>query len=519
MIQYSEDLVRRILLDDPSVAPALNLWHYTKIADAGTSALSDALGTNTVISELKLDGQGLTAEGALSLANALMINGTLRSLHLADNALGDAGATSIANALRYNSSLDHLFLDGCGIRDAGATALAAALGGTDGGRPNYRLQGLYLGSNEISNHGARRIAEALRTNRSLVAFRAPNNDITTEVENQIEELVERNRILKAHGKSYKKMGRSFYLRKGADGTSWRWADPQLIGDAAVGDGLALEIVHRTLHKVLERDGSQRKGLRDLASRRLLYHGWDGRSNLLQMAWAKTSEGARGLCKFLEDDLGVRGRAVVPDDEGGPDVDPVDDDGGSACDLMCSGKHLSPTEHRRRVAPSPRAVAGNFPCWQPLRGKENGVSFVGSLAGLHRLPQMKVHPLQEQHPLKERCGAAQHITQQNGGRPNNMRAYFKDVHVLRDVFENRKPELVECLIVPSDYPQHLRSGSPVFEIGDITHKPYAGNIRTGLQMRRSLLPSERASERDNGLSQKAGDWHRDEGFDYLKLPEI
>ena len=75
----------------------------------------------------------------------ILHNEESQELYLDDNNISDEGAKALAEALKVNTALQGLILDRNNISDEGAEALAEAL------KVNTALQGLYLDENEISD--------------------------------------------------------------------------------------------------------------------------------------------------------------------------------------------------------------------------------------------------------------------------------------------------------------------------------------------------------------------------------
>ena len=69
------------------------------IVDEGTTALSEALKSKSILEELELPGNGISVAGAQSLANMLQFNRALTSLDLSFNKVGAGGAKAIADSL------------------------------------------------------------------------------------------------------------------------------------------------------------------------------------------------------------------------------------------------------------------------------------------------------------------------------------------------------------------------------------------------------------------------------------
>ncbi|CAF1522034.1 unnamed protein product, partial [Didymodactylos carnosus] len=94
------------------------------------------------------------------------------TLDINNNNISDAGAKSIAEALKTNQTLTYLLINNNNISDAGAKSIAEAL------KTNQTLTDLRIENNNISDAGAKAIAEALKTNQTLTDLRIENNNIS-----------------------------------------------------------------------------------------------------------------------------------------------------------------------------------------------------------------------------------------------------------------------------------------------------------------------------------------------------
>ena len=95
--------------------------------------------------------------GAISISQALMVNQTLLVLYMGDNQIGDDGITTIASSLS-NSSITELNVNGCGISVVGVRSLAEAVSS------NQNIRILWLMFNPITVDGARLIMKAVVDN-------------------------------------------------------------------------------------------------------------------------------------------------------------------------------------------------------------------------------------------------------------------------------------------------------------------------------------------------------------------
>jgi Ran GTPase-activating protein (RanGAP) involved in mRNA processing and transport len=128
---------------------------------AGASALADALAVNRTLRSLDLYGNPLGEVGAKLLASALPYNRSLRQLVVSQSGCGDDGAIAFADALLHGSSVIELQIVSCGITNTGAIALA------EGAAFNTRLRQLHLSCNMIGKRGCDVINKALLQNLSL----------------------------------------------------------------------------------------------------------------------------------------------------------------------------------------------------------------------------------------------------------------------------------------------------------------------------------------------------------------
>ena len=91
--------------------------------------------------------------GAISISQALMVNQTLLELYMESNQIGDDGIIAIAASLN-NSSITELNVDGCGISVVGVRSLAEAISS------NQNIRRLWLWNNPITVDGACLIMKA-----------------------------------------------------------------------------------------------------------------------------------------------------------------------------------------------------------------------------------------------------------------------------------------------------------------------------------------------------------------------
>ena len=85
--------------------------------------------------------------GVISISKMMMVNHSLQVLHISYNDIGDDGISAIAGALG-NCKISELYVDGCGITLTGTRSLATALFSSN------TVRRLVLYSNPITVEGA-----------------------------------------------------------------------------------------------------------------------------------------------------------------------------------------------------------------------------------------------------------------------------------------------------------------------------------------------------------------------------
>ena len=109
--------------------------HGNRLGDDGARVLASALAVNHALTQIDLDGTGITASGVRALVAALSMNmhASLTNLNLNRNVIGDKGAAAIAEWLTCTDGSRaiprslQLSLVKTGMRTNGALALASAL--------------------------------------------------------------------------------------------------------------------------------------------------------------------------------------------------------------------------------------------------------------------------------------------------------------------------------------------------------------------------------------------------------
>jgi Ran GTPase-activating protein (RanGAP) involved in mRNA processing and transport len=157
---------------------------HNRISHVSIATLASALAQNVGLVELHLNNNLIPDEGGIRLADAMIENRALRVLNLACNSVDDGTCLAFSNALKANSSLRALNLRSNQINDPGAGHLAQCLESANGTLTTLDLAGnkllddsgaalaqmlssntgllnLYLDANQLTNRGARPLADAL----------------------------------------------------------------------------------------------------------------------------------------------------------------------------------------------------------------------------------------------------------------------------------------------------------------------------------------------------------------------
>jgi len=131
---------------------------------------------NNQCRELRLISNQITSSGASILADALLNNRTLELLSLWNNQVRDIGVQSLSNALSINrSTLKKLDLSQNDVTDEGARHLAQML------KTNKKLTHLTLSNNKIGDEGVQLLADALRNrNTTLQSLSFTENKLLSD---------------------------------------------------------------------------------------------------------------------------------------------------------------------------------------------------------------------------------------------------------------------------------------------------------------------------------------------------
>ncbi|XP_067848291.1 leucine-rich repeat-containing protein 74A [Heptranchias perlo] len=140
----------------------------------GVEVLCRMLPLNISLKCIKLSGNKLTNNDAAFFADALSANLRISELDLSYNEFGDKGAEFLGQMIATNESLETLNLSWNQIQTQGAVALSAGL------RVNITLKVLDLSYNGFGNEGAIAIGETLKSNNTLLELNLSTNHINNE---------------------------------------------------------------------------------------------------------------------------------------------------------------------------------------------------------------------------------------------------------------------------------------------------------------------------------------------------
>jgi Leucine-rich repeat (LRR) protein len=118
---------------------------------------------------------------------------TLTSLSLISDQISDEGAKALAEVIEKNTTLTSLNLGWNEINAEGAKALVEVI------VKNTSLRALYLGHNQISDEGAKTITEVLAKNRTLTELCLYGNPISDAGAQAIVQALEKNTSLSSLG--------------------------------------------------------------------------------------------------------------------------------------------------------------------------------------------------------------------------------------------------------------------------------------------------------------------------------
>jgi Ran GTPase-activating protein (RanGAP) involved in mRNA processing and transport len=172
-----------------ALAPALESNSSLQVLDLsdnniriGACSLAQALqnSTESNLRILDISSNRIGASSMQKFANLLIEDRRIEGFYVGRNELGPEGAFHLGNVLKHNYTLRDLRLEGNEIGDAGALLIAEGLTENEISANNTTLERLDLGWNGIERDGATGLAEALRENNKLTHVNLTGNRIGSE---------------------------------------------------------------------------------------------------------------------------------------------------------------------------------------------------------------------------------------------------------------------------------------------------------------------------------------------------
>ncbi|KAJ7785075.1 hypothetical protein DFH07DRAFT_3204 [Mycena maculata] len=166
--------IARFIADHPE---RIETWYIAgnHIRAPGFQLLVDAMVTSPRITNVWLKRNPLTPDSVDNLVRLVTQTPNLRTLDVENTELGDAGVARLMDALTGKDiPLRHIYLNANGIGAHAAVRIAAYLA-----HPACKLESLYLASNPIGDAGALPLADALKSNRSLLRLSMASTGLTS----------------------------------------------------------------------------------------------------------------------------------------------------------------------------------------------------------------------------------------------------------------------------------------------------------------------------------------------------
>ncbi|XP_060684990.1 leucine-rich repeat-containing protein 74A [Hemiscyllium ocellatum] len=185
----------------------LNL-NYRCMSPKAVKALSIALVTNTAVTTLDLEHDGINAEGVQYLMEMLVENCFIQTLNLSNNELRTWGVEVLCKLLPLNISLKCIKLSGNKLKCNAASYFADTLSS------NFRISELDLSYNQFGDKGAEFLGQMLATNESLEILNLQWNQIQTEGAVALSAGLRMNITLKSLNLSYNGFGNEGALAMG-----------------------------------------------------------------------------------------------------------------------------------------------------------------------------------------------------------------------------------------------------------------------------------------------------------------
>ena len=138
-----------------------NIYLRNSSSDIAQVLIPPLLERDHVIA-LYISSTSLAQDFLLTFSDQMSGNNTLQTLSLTNNCINDEGVSTLMQSLKYNKKLLYLSLEfNHGITSVCVPSLADFI------RANCTLSVLYLSCTNIDANGVRKLAESLKTNKTL----------------------------------------------------------------------------------------------------------------------------------------------------------------------------------------------------------------------------------------------------------------------------------------------------------------------------------------------------------------
>jgi hypothetical protein len=163
----------KLLADDGDVTKILDIARTQMSEDEAITLAAAIEAKEGTIVSIDLRTCGLGGPGVVAICQAAAKCVNLRELRLCGNAITNDGATRVAELLRSSPTLATLELRYCRIGSAGCIGLCGAVGKQE----DFTLEELNLSGNAISDDAARELAASLILTISLTKLNLADTDI------------------------------------------------------------------------------------------------------------------------------------------------------------------------------------------------------------------------------------------------------------------------------------------------------------------------------------------------------
>ncbi|KAJ6519473.1 hypothetical protein C8R45DRAFT_1204642 [Mycena sanguinolenta] len=167
--------IARFIAAHPS---RIETWYLAgnHIRAPGFQLLADAMVNSPRITNVWLKRNPLTPDSAPNIIRLITQTPNLRTLDLENVELGDEGTAKVMEEITgQDVPLRHLYLNANGIGEKAAVKIAGYLG-----HPMCKMESLYLASNPIGDAGALPLAEALKSNTTLMRLSLASTGLTSK---------------------------------------------------------------------------------------------------------------------------------------------------------------------------------------------------------------------------------------------------------------------------------------------------------------------------------------------------